>query len=721
MIYDDDADLTLLDGKTVAIIGYGSQGHAHALNLKDSGVDVVVGLREDSSLASPTAREQGLEVLPVVEAASRGDLVMILLPDELHREVWEAEIRDGIAEGNMLLFGHGFSIHYKEIAPPAGVDVAMVAPKGPGHLVRRQFTEGSGVPGLIAVEQDATGNARALALAYAKGIGCTRGGVIETTFKDETETDLFGEQAVLCGGASELVQAGFETLVEAGYDPEMAYFECLHELKLIVDLMHEKGLAGMRFSISNTAEYGDYTRGKRVITEQTRENMKQDPRRDPVGRLRARVDRREPRRPGELQAHARRTGGHAGRARRRGAALAHGLDQAGVLRTASAVLAYLSWHRPAPAVQAAAYEQALEQFHRSLAHRPPSGFRGSATFARPSCRGSPARASLAQAAYEDWYLLDDWAALGVLEEAAVARGHVSAHDRVASRRAARRARSTASSRGTPASRTRTWRCGWRARSGHEHPSLSALLGDGMDPAVDGLWRRCVGARPGARVLPARLRGRGGRRADAPAAGLDGDDAGCARRCGVADSIIAGELKDGEFTRQDSRFRGWVGGGRELREPPQAGGLPRAGGPLPPVRLARLPVVPPHRDPARARGPAARRPDLLCGAVSRRARLGVHRRALRGRAAGERRALGRRVHGHAARLELHRRGLRAQRPGLPRPHHGAGAVGLRDTEDRQQRVERHHAHDGPRRLAGRASGTVARWSCTRPSCARRSTR
>jgi ketol-acid reductoisomerase len=274
MIYDDDADLHLLDGKTVAIIGYGSQGHAHALNLKDSGVKVVVGLREDSASVAK-AREQGLEVLPVVEAASRGDLVMILLPDERHHDIWEQEIRDGVAEGNIILFGHGFSIHYKEIQPPSGVDVGMVAPKGPGHLVRRQFTEGSGVPGLIAVEQDASGNARALALAYAKGIGCTRGGVIETSFKDETETDLFGEQAVLCGGASELVQAGFETLVDAGYDPEMAYFECLHELKLIADLMYEKGLAGMRFSISNTAEYGDYTRGRRVITDETRAAMRQ--------------------------------------------------------------------------------------------------------------------------------------------------------------------------------------------------------------------------------------------------------------------------------------------------------------------------------------------------------------------------------------------------------------------------------------------------------------
>ncbi|MEA2218289.1 MAG: ketol-acid reductoisomerase [Solirubrobacteraceae bacterium] len=274
MFYDDDADLTLLDGKTVAIIGYGSQGHAHALNLNDSGVDVVVGLREGSASAAKAA-EHGLEVLPVADAASRGDLVMMLVPDELHRAVYEGDVADGIAEGNMLLFGHGFSIHYGEVQPPAGVDVALIAPKGPGHLVRRQYLEGSGVPGLIAVEQDATGKAQALALAYAKGIGCTRGGVIETSFKDETETDLFGEQAVLCGGASELVQAGFETLVEAGYDPQMAYFECLHELKLIVDLMYEKGLAGMRYSISNTAEYGDYTRGKRVITDETRANMKQ--------------------------------------------------------------------------------------------------------------------------------------------------------------------------------------------------------------------------------------------------------------------------------------------------------------------------------------------------------------------------------------------------------------------------------------------------------------
>src|SRR3954464_10892452 len=273
MFYDDDADLTLLDGKTVAIIGFGSQGHAHAQNLKDSGVSVVVGLREDSSSVQQ-AKDAGLEVLSVADAASRGDIVMVLVPDELHRQVWESDVRDGIAEGNLLLFGHGFSVLYHEVDPPAGVDVGLAAPKGPGHLVRRQYLEGSGVPGLIAIHQDASGKAKDLALAYARGIGCTRGGVFETTFKDETETDLFGEQAVLCGGASALVQAGFDTLVEAGYPPEMAYFECLHELKLIVDLMYEKGLAGMRYSISNTAEYGDYTRGKRVITDETRAAMR---------------------------------------------------------------------------------------------------------------------------------------------------------------------------------------------------------------------------------------------------------------------------------------------------------------------------------------------------------------------------------------------------------------------------------------------------------------
>jgi ketol-acid reductoisomerase len=274
MFYDNDADLSLLDGKTVAIIGYGSQGHAHALNLKDSGVSVVVGLRSSSSSVEK-ARAHGLEVLDPADAASRGDIVMMLTPDELHRAVWESGVKDGIAGGNMLMFGHGFSIHYGEVTPPPDVDVALVAPKGPGHLVRRQYLEGSGVPCLAAVEQDASGNALQLALAYAKGIGGTRGGVIETTFKDETETDLFGEQAVLCGGVTELVRAGYETLTEAGYDPKLAYFECLHELKLIVDLMYEKGIAGMRYSISNTAEYGDMTRGRRVISEETRQAMKQ--------------------------------------------------------------------------------------------------------------------------------------------------------------------------------------------------------------------------------------------------------------------------------------------------------------------------------------------------------------------------------------------------------------------------------------------------------------
>jgi ketol-acid reductoisomerase len=271
--YDKDADLSKLDGKTVAILGYGSQGHAHALNLKDAGVDVVVGLRPDSS-SRAKAEEAGLEVLDIAEAASRGDVVMVLLPDEKQAEVWEAEIADGIAAGNLLLFAHGFSIHFEQILPPPGVDVGMVAPKGPGHLVRRQYEEGHGVPCLMAVHQDATGEAHDLVLAYAAGIGGGRAAIIETTMKDECETDLFGEQAVLCGGASELVRAGFETLVEAGYDPRLAYFECLHELKLIADLMYEKGIKGMRYSISNTAEYGDMTRGKRVVTEESRAAMR---------------------------------------------------------------------------------------------------------------------------------------------------------------------------------------------------------------------------------------------------------------------------------------------------------------------------------------------------------------------------------------------------------------------------------------------------------------
>jgi ketol-acid reductoisomerase len=273
IFYDKDADLSLLDGKTVAILGYGSQGHAHALNLKDSGVEVVVGLRPDSS-SRAKAEAHGLEVADIADAASRGDIVMVLLPDERQAEIWASEIADGVSEGNLLMFAHGFSIHFGQVEPPPGVDVGMVAPKGPGHLVRRQFEEARGVPCLMAVHQDASGKARDLVLAYASGIGGGRAGIIETTFKDECETDLFGEQSVLCGGATELVRAGFETLVEAGYDPRLAYFECLHELKLIVDLMYEKGIQGMRYSISNTAEYGDMTRGPRVIGPEARVAMK---------------------------------------------------------------------------------------------------------------------------------------------------------------------------------------------------------------------------------------------------------------------------------------------------------------------------------------------------------------------------------------------------------------------------------------------------------------
>jgi ketol-acid reductoisomerase len=274
IFYDKDADLSKLGGKTVAILGYGSQGHAHALNLKDSGVDVVVGLREGST-SRAKAEEHGLEVLGVGEAAARGDVVMVLLPDERQGDVWREEIAAGVEPGNLLLFAHGFSIHFGEIDPPEGVDVGMIAPKGPGHLVRRQYEEGNGVPCLMAVHQDASGEAHATVLAYASAIGGGRAAVIETSFKDECETDLFGEQSVLCGGLSEMVQAGYETLVEAGYDPRLAYFECLHEVKLIADLMYEKGIQGMRYSISNTAEYGDMTRGKRVIGPESRAAMKE--------------------------------------------------------------------------------------------------------------------------------------------------------------------------------------------------------------------------------------------------------------------------------------------------------------------------------------------------------------------------------------------------------------------------------------------------------------
>ncbi len=273
MYYDADADLDLLGGRTAAVIGYGSQGHAHALNLRDSGVSVVVGLRPGSS-STEAALEEGLEVLTPAEAAARGDMVMVLAPDEHQGRIFAEDIAPGLADGDALLFAHGFSIHYGQVVPPPGVDVLMVAPKGPGHLLRRTYVEGAGVPGLMAVQQDASGQARALALAYARGIGCTRAGVIETTFAEETETDLFGEQVVLCGGLTELVRAAFDTLVEAGYNPDLAYFECLHELKLIVHLMYEKGISGMRYSISNTAEYGDLTRGRRIITDETRAEMK---------------------------------------------------------------------------------------------------------------------------------------------------------------------------------------------------------------------------------------------------------------------------------------------------------------------------------------------------------------------------------------------------------------------------------------------------------------
>ncbi|MFC5648268.1 ketol-acid reductoisomerase [Paenibacillus solisilvae] len=272
LYYEKDADQSVLQGKTIAVIGYGSQGHAQAQNLRDSGLKVVIGLRAGKS--AEKAKNDGFEVLSVGEAVKIADIVQILMPDETQARVYKEEIEPNLKQGAALMFSHGFNVHFGQIVARKDTDVLLVAPKSPGHMVRRTYTEGFGVPGLIAIEQDATGNAKAIGLAYAKGIGCTRAGVIETSFREETETDLFGEQAVLCGGATALVKAGFETLVEAGYAPEMAYFECLHELKLIVDLMYEGGLSTMRDSISNTAEYGDYVTGPRIVTDETKKAMK---------------------------------------------------------------------------------------------------------------------------------------------------------------------------------------------------------------------------------------------------------------------------------------------------------------------------------------------------------------------------------------------------------------------------------------------------------------
>jgi ketol-acid reductoisomerase len=272
--YDSDANLELIQGKCVAVIGYGSQGHAHALNMRDQGVNVVIGLPSGSK-SRQKAEAEGLRVLTPAEAAQQADVIMLLIPDQHHREVFERDIRPALAPGKMLLTAHGFSLHFSQIVPPADIDVAMVAPKSPGHMVRRLFVEGVGVPALWAVYQDATGQAQALTLSYARAIGSTRAGVLQTTFEEETETDLFGEQAVLCGGVTALIKAGFETLVEAGYQPEVAYFECLHEMKLIVDLMYQGGMSYMRYSISDTAEYGDYVSGPRLIDEHVREEMRE--------------------------------------------------------------------------------------------------------------------------------------------------------------------------------------------------------------------------------------------------------------------------------------------------------------------------------------------------------------------------------------------------------------------------------------------------------------
>ena len=273
MYYDNDADVTMLQGKKIAVIGYGSQGHAQAQNLRDSGLDVIVALREDSKRWN-IAKNDGFEVMTVAEAVKAAFLIQVLIPDETQAEVYKKEIAPNLKSGQILCFSHGFNIHYQQITPPSDVDVVMIAPKGPGHMVRRLYNDGTGIPGLVAVEQDYSGKAKDYALAYARGIGCTRAGVLETTFKEETETDLFGEQVVLCGGLTELIRAGFDTLVGEGYQPESAYFEVCHELKLIIDLIYEHGIAGMRYSVSDTAEYGDMVIGKRIITEDTRKEMK---------------------------------------------------------------------------------------------------------------------------------------------------------------------------------------------------------------------------------------------------------------------------------------------------------------------------------------------------------------------------------------------------------------------------------------------------------------
>jgi ketol-acid reductoisomerase len=327
MYYDADADPKALAGQKIAIIGYGSQGHAHAQNLRDSGYDVTVV--EANPKARALADEAGIKTADIADAVKAADVIMILVPDTIQKKVYETSIEPNMHAGQLLMFAHGFNIRFDRIRPGAGIDVGMVAPKGPGHLVRSVFEQGGGVPALFAVEKDATGTARARTLAYARGIGATRAGVLETTFKEETETDLFGEQVVLCGGVTSLIKNGFETLVEAGYQPELAYFEVMHELKLIVDLMYRGGMNFMRFSVSDTAEYGDYVSGPRIVDARVRDEMKQDPPRDPGRQLRGRVDRRERGRPAQLQEDARSRPRPSGRAGRGPTAQGHALPQSG--------------------------------------------------------------------------------------------------------------------------------------------------------------------------------------------------------------------------------------------------------------------------------------------------------------------------------------------------------------------------------------------------------